>query len=241
MKTQQIFLEKIREGKGTTIITIDGFLNEGNDNTQDWNNALKIKYPNNPWFHLHWESENINKLIKKTALSFLLAYTIPTTMIFMVTSLISVPIVLIRFSGVILTWRKALKNSEKAGESLPKIIEELKVRKIILIGHSLGTRVIYHCLKNIKTKTIFEIHLLGGAVNNNKLKWKLIEDKIENRIFNYHSDNDRILQSFYKVGALDNNPIGREKIETKKTSNINVTELVKGHTEFKTEFHKYMN
>ncbi|WP_055446250.1 DUF726 domain-containing protein [Lacinutrix mariniflava] len=177
MKRNQMFLEKIRDGKGTTIITIDGFLNEGNSNIDDWQKALRNKYPNNPWFHLHWKSENLNKLIQKTATSFLLAYSIPATLSLMATSIISIPVVLIRFSGIIFSWRKALKISEKTGENLPKIIEELKVEKIILVGHSLGSRVIYHCLKKIKTNTVYEIHLLGGAVNNNKLKWELIENR----------------------------------------------------------------
>lgn len=57
-----ITLEK--PGVGPAVIVINGFLCEG-DLINEWNNVLKTRFPNNPWYHAKWESKRLKRLEAK--------------------------------------------------------------------------------------------------------------------------------------------------------------------------------
>lgn len=231
---------KKRNGIYPAVITIDGFLNEGLDNAHEWEIGMKEKYSLNAWYHLEWQSENMKKLLKRIIPIF--AVLVPTNMI-PFASLITIPIVGMSMPSVIKTWRSALKQSEEAGKLLSQELTEHECDEFILIGHSLGSRVIYNCLDNLdgyNKNIIYDIHLLGGAVSNNATNWLKAEKTVKNKIYNYYSFKDWVLQTAYRLGTFDGNPIGRTEIATSKTENINVTEYVNSHLTFKKQFGHYI-
>lgn len=240
-KNIEVFnLIKKKDGINPAIITIDGFLNEGVDNVLEWEIALKEKYPLNAWYHLNWQSENFKKLLRRTLGVF--AKLIPISFI-PTAFLISIPQIGWGIGGVVQTWLMALKKSEQAGKLLSKELMKFENNDFILIGHSLGSRVIYNCLDNLRMsemKIIYDIHLLGGAVSNNLEIWLRAENAVKNNIYNYYSYQDKVLQIAYKLGTFDNNPIGRTEIATNKSKNINVTHIVNSHMTFKNTFGHYI-
>lgn len=231
---------KKRDGILPAVITIDGFLNEGKDNAHEWEIGMKEKYPLNAWYHLEWQSENLKKCLKRIFPIF--AKLMPLSIIPLATS-ITFPLIGQCMSGIIKTWLNALKQSEEVGKLLSQKLTEFECDEFILIGHSLGSRVIYNCLDNLEgyNKTIiYDIHLLGGAVSNNAINWVKAEKTVKNKIYNYYSHRDRVLQTAYSLGTFEGNPIGRTEIETNKTENKNVTEYVKNHGAYKKQFGHYI-
>lgn len=231
---------KKRNGNLPAIITIDGFLNQDKDDIKEWETTIKKKYPNNTWYHLNWQSENSKQLLRRT-LERLGISLIPNPIAIL--NITKLPRILIGLSGITKTWKNALRNSEKTGKLLSDVLFNCEIDEFILIGHSLGGRVIFNCLNNLKLnnkKIIQDVHLLGGAVSNNMVNWSLAEKAVKNKIYNYYSKKDSVLQIAYKLGTLDNNPIGRDIINTEKSENINVTQLVNSHMAFKKHFEHYI-
>jgi len=227
------YLEKKRDGVYPYIITIDGFLNEGNNENGEWETILHTKFKNNAWLHLHWESENKSKLIKGILSGGILSSRLIISPLFR-------PTVAIKKS-----WNNALKKSEEIGKNLSRSLENYQKNNenYILLGHSLGSRVIYFCLKehyNNKVQVVKEVHLLGGAVENHAEKWLDVEKSVKNKIFNYYTKNDKVLKFAYQLGTFKTNPIGRNIIASKKAINKDVSKQVKGHLDFKKEFTNYV-
>jgi hypothetical protein len=217
---------------------VDGFLNQDKDDIKEWEVAIVKKYPNNAWYHLNWQSENSKELLRRTLKRLGIAL-IPNPFFY----LTSIPKIIVGLSGITKTWKNALRNSEQTGNLLSKVLLNCEIDEYILIGHSLGSRVIFNCLYNLKVnekKIINDVHLLGGAVSNNIGNWTLAENSVKNEIYNYYSKKDSVLKIAYKLGTLDNNPIGRTVINTKKTKNINVTKFVDSHMTFKKTFKHYI-
>lgn len=113
--------------------------------------------------------------------------------------------------------------------------------KFILVGHSLGCRVISSCLEELSItnyREVSEIHLLGGAIGNNEDRWNRVKKPVSGNIYNYSCQNDNVLKTLYKVGTFfASKPIGTHPIEIGGVVNIDVTESVSGHMDYKNKAH----
>jgi len=137
-----------------------------------------------------------------------------------------------------IAWVNAMKNAEKTGELLGKVLSTYN-QDIILCGHSLGSRVIYYALEylsdnKIHISNILEIHLLGGAIGNKTSDWKSVKKFTNANIYNYYSSNDDVLKYLYTLGTIfKSEPIGRHEIDVNGIKNINTTTRVDGHSGYK--------
>mgnify|MGYP003132014868 CR=1 FL=1 len=247
---------KIKPGSGIPIICIDGFLNEKSKDAADsWLDPIAKKYPENSIYYVRWESKRLrdiassfggvgtNAMGRRTAVRAALSASktaakklAPVGFAIQALGLASNP------------WSVAGVKAYQTGALLADIIARTE-GKYILIGHSLGARVIYSCLSALKTKHeqyIQDVHLLGGAVNNlysddeedgDKANWYGIEKAVAGNIFNYYSLEDDVLKYLYRIGEgvkFDfGEPIGRNPIESQAVTNIDMTEFVSGHTRYK--------
>jgi hypothetical protein len=239
---------RIKAGTGMPVIFIDGFLSQNNIDTNDWQAQLKEIYPNNPWYYVTWESKRLydigKSLINTSGQKAVEALIIelakkaskaavqkagPLGQIYSVLGLINNP------------WSIACTKAGQMGVLLADILARTN-KKYILCGHSLGARVIYYALEALGTKEdklIYDVHLLGGAVGNDKKDWEKAKKAVSGKINNYKSDNDYVLSTMYKLGTFfTSNPIGLNDIEVAKINTIDVTSIVKGHMEYKNNFAK---
>lgn len=220
-----------RRGKMPHVITINGFLNEGNKNVENWKSTIQMKFPKQSWSHLDWESQNISSMIfGRDILEHILVS----------------PLHIGLTGKLIQTWIRAVQNTEITGQMLANYIIKQRKRtptaSFILIGHSLGARVIYHTLRNLAEhkeqkllkEVICDVHLLGGAVGNCRENWKKTTKCVQGRIYNYYSKNDLVLDVLYRLGTIfSNEPIGISPIpKTRNIVNRNVTSHVFGHMDF---------
>ncbi|MEM3063811.1 MAG: DUF726 domain-containing protein [Candidatus Nitrosotenuis sp.] len=103
--------------------------------------------------------------------------------------------------------------ARKNGANLARFITDFKKNypsvKIRLIGHSLGTEVIAHsisCLKN-KKDMVEAVYFFGSSLETNSLKLSnfgnIFQNVVRQKILNYYSKNDVVLQNSYKNHIAD--------------------------------------
>lgn len=226
-----------KEGKGSTVIFIDGFLSADNAyKTRDWESQLEKLYPDNPWTCLMWNAKSV-KDIQKNLAKHLGAYSLGPE--------IGLPIHLfLLFKN---SWRGALVNAQRTGKHLADSLEEVQFFKksFILCGHSLGARVIFYALEALASKNmriIEDVHLLGGAVGNKKDDWKNAKKSVTGTITNYKCKHDQVLSKGYTAGTFfTSDPIGLYDINVEGVINIDCSSIVTGHMEYKSNFAKIAN
>jgi hypothetical protein len=138
-----------------------------------------------------------------------------------------------------------MRRAEKTGVLLADILKRTN-KKYIILSHSLGCRVTYSALRALVTadgNMIEEVHLLGGAVDNDRENWKIAKRAVSGKIHNHFSQNDWVLKVLYKAGTFfQSRPIGYERINrVAGIRNIDVTRHVKGHMECKPKAIDYLN
>jgi len=243
-------IKKIRDGKNPAIITINGFLSGKKEEVSHWENSIDKIYPNNAWYHVNWEAKklaDIGKFIIKKAGTEAVKEALlevakkataqagkqlaPAYTVAQVIALATNP------------WHTAMVKAEQTGVLLADILKRCNQQDFILIGHSLGARVIYNCLSTLattKNKNIHSVHLLGGAIDNDSTYWTCAQEAVKYKIYNYHTKDDLILKYLYSVGTFfSSSPIGRNTIHASKVKNINVSGYVNGHMDFKQNFYEY--
>jgi len=245
-----------RRGSGTQIVFINGLGSQSKSLLHHWKPTLRYNFGNNTWYELEWESKrrsDLGKLIRKELYKRTFRKTLEIaakTATKQAAKKLSPAFwlsTLLEFGGN--PWFVALSKAQKTGQLLADLILRADGRaRYVLMGHSLGARVIYYTLQalakaKVKQPRIREVHLLGGAVGRDRKSWTGIDSAVSGQICNYYSENDEVLRVLYKPGTLFmSKPIGRAPIlyRSTKIRNINVTNLVNGHNEFKKHFHEFI-
>lgn len=244
-------ITKVKDGSGPALIFINGFLSQKNQDSSDWVKAVSSKYPNNPYYYVNWESSSlyemgnllgkglggaafnkfISELMKRGSKSFAQKLN-PLNWAQTVSELIGNP------------WHTSMVKASMTGILLADLIARTNnPNGFILMGHSLGSRVIYYLLCALSTKNISQINdvfLLGGAVDRKDSKgWNEAIKAVKGKIINCYSNNDSTLKFLYQgANALSSSPIGLGNIEVshEKLVNKNVTSTIDGHMQYKEKF-----
>lgn len=237
-------ITKHRDGNYPAIVTISGFLSEDFDNRLNWQNSILNAFPDSEWFHLEWNTQKFP--FKKKKYSNKVTVYVPkssnpkwnwikTATIFAFTYTRTAHLLLNNW------WHLTVRNSKHTGKLLGDTIMACKHKEFILVGHSLGARVIHNCLEHISNQdfetNIKEVHLLGGAVNSRKLKWEKTVNTVNDKIYNYYSKNDWVLKFLYGPFMIDRYPIGLQKIDLPYFENIDSSKFISGHKEYIPNFH----
>lgn len=241
-------IRKQNEGYNNhNIIYINGFLSQDEEDFRDWTKNLKKDYVNTSWYGIKWESKARKQLGKSICLDATGNGAIKYAKILskraakeggkklnpliwakLLTDAISNP------------WHSTMVKAAMTGILLADLISRNKDQTFTLMGHSLGCRVIYYVLETLSTKEkkfIKDVYLLGGAVDRKDSEgWTKACESVSGNIYNCHSQNDFVLKYLYKgASALFSDPIGYDKIkvDNETIKNIDCTEFVNSHMEWK--------
>ncbi|KAI0540841.1 hypothetical protein GGR58DRAFT_89884 [Xylaria digitata] len=134
-------------------------------------------------------------------------------------------------------WSIASQRAQKAGEVLADALinKAQGERPVTLVGYSLGARVIYICLQQLARRKAFGLVenavLLGAPAPSSSAEWRRIRSVVTGRVVNAYSPGDYILAFLYRTGSIQFGVAGLQPIlAVKGIENINVSDLVEGHT-----------
>lgn len=131
-----------------------------------------------------------------------------------------------------LEWNRANNNAREAGEGYTvPILRSLPRRRLTLVGHSLGAKVVYFALQSMddaRELRIGDVALLAGAVHGGSDRdWVKAASRIRGRLVNVYNGRDECLGLKFALGEAlrlsPGTPCGRsgiEAIHTRRASNI---------------------
>lgn len=232
-------LVKVRSGSAPTIICIDGFLTKDDETASEWLAGLPIRYSKRAVYILKWDSKNLRDFSKIFQSAGLFQKTlIPSSYLVGMMGIASVAILARE------PWLQARNNTVDAGRWLTDYIQQ-NGGEYVLMGHSLGARVVYYCLDSLRASyhygAVQDAYLFGGAIDNKAceetqadINWHGFDETVSGKIHNYYSDEDSILKYLFNLAeGFTEDPIGRCRIEHDNVKNYDVTENIMGHTEYK--------
>jgi len=240
-KTEEYFspeLVKIRDGDFPALICIDGFLTKGTDTSQEWLAGLPCRYAARAVYVLRWDSKNIEDF--SALLDLMTDYKNFDPIMYATSHAWNGIAQQDRFAyaesdngdgwltKVYEPWLKARDNAHNTGMWLAFQIQNMasedrdaiNAGSFVLLGHSLGARVIYYCLDALRTlsqtdqrlsNTIAQVYLFGGAVGHsanagsvyndggvsNTVNWHGFNHLVKGQINNYYSDQDNVLKYLF--------------------------------------------
>jgi len=244
-------------GRGERIILINGFLSQktGGD-LSNWRTGLEENFSQKSWYSVNWESKSlyaigsligkgvagkaftvfINKIAKRASKKAASKIN-PLNWLSTIAEIFGNP------------WHSSIAKASMTGIMLADIISRTKGRsQYSLFAHSLGTRVVHYLLLSLSTKHkkyIKDVYLLGGTVDRNDNKtWKQASNSVSGNIYNCYSTNDDVLRFLFKPSTCFlKNPIGLGEIKSDADNilNINVSDIVSGHMQYKKKLPKILH
>ncbi|KAD7479196.1 hypothetical protein E3N88_02332 [Mikania micrantha] len=219
------------QGRLAVEILISGFVFEEQDFLRPWEGQLD----NMESYALQWESKHLiavstaiqdwlsstlaMELMRRGAMmtvlsSFLSAFAWPATLLYL-TDLIDSK------------WTIAVNRSDKAGKLLAEVfIKGLQGnRPVILVGFSLGARVIFKCLQYLAETgydgIVERVVLLGAPVSIQGENWGTVRKVVSGRFINAYSTNDWMLGVAFRASLLSQGLAGIQAVNVPGIENKN--------------------
>ncbi|KAK0631710.1 hypothetical protein B0T14DRAFT_415419 [Immersiella caudata] len=132
----------------------------------------------------------------------------------------------------------ARNRSDKAGKILADaLINRVQgERPVTLVGYSLGSRVIYACLRSLAERRAFglidTVVLIGSPVPSNNDHWLLMRTMVSGKIHNVYSENDYLLAFLYRATSMQLGVAGLQEIVVEGVENLNLSAEVQGHLRY---------
>jgi pimeloyl-ACP methyl ester carboxylesterase len=235
-------IEQVRAGSGTPVVFATGFLTEGQSAWSSWQRLIDTRYPDSPVYQVHWGAKELRDLTAlvtaagaKAAVRTMLlkgarrgskAAGIPGMGLVMgVHELATNP------------WTVAKTRAGMTGATLADLIVRSAEGPYVLMGHSLGARVMLTAAQALGTRSdeahIEAMHLLGAAVGK-KGHWHDLSHAVRDEVWNYWSENDAVLQWVYRLAEGGEAAVGQRGFDSKRPGikDRNVSRLVAGHSEY---------
>ena len=231
-------LIEIRKGIQPTVIIINGFLSKNTNEVDDWLEVVDELYPDNRVVHAKWDAGNLLDVISDKGL---LENTQPNRLSKNGVAGLMASAVAIGVNKAAGHWKNAFHETRAVGIELSAAIENTtQLHGCILMGHSLGARVIHHTLAELQTPLVSKAYFLAGAVSSEPEVWDSIFTKHSHTKFiNCMSKTDSTLKYGYSAGCLfDHQPIGLSPLGNStdlNVINIDASKHAKGHQDFKNE------
>ncbi|KAH6717859.1 hypothetical protein BKA61DRAFT_670284 [Leptodontidium sp. MPI-SDFR-AT-0119] len=231
------------EGRRLRVtIGINGWLNGKDDVVKPW----RVLGRESEVFALRYEMEalialgtSLENMVSSYAWSFVKVEILKRTVLASLWSALW-PVYLLKMATSIDNpFAVARNRSEKAGEVLADALinKAQGERPVTLIGYSLGSRVIYSCLKSLAERKAFglveSVVFIGSPVPSNSNNWRVMRSVVSGKIINVYSENDYILAFLYRATSIQFGVAGLQEIsDVEGIDNLNLSKEVSGHLRY---------
>lgn len=198
-------------------------------------------------YSVNWEPEMLQstgqtiQILGTEALTQTIQQILGATVLSTLMAGLSTPLILTKISYLIDNpWTTALARGDAAGLILADSIidRNLGMRPITLVGFSLGSRVIYACLKELSRRgavgLIQNVYMFGSPVVAKKDDYIRCRSVVSGRFVNGYATNDWILGYLFRATSGGVMRIaGLASVDVPGIENIDVTEDVPGHMAYR--------
>ena len=235
---------RLRSGRGTPVLVASGFTTEGDLRWAHWRRIIDQRYPDNPVYRVHWGAKELKAFgslatlgaSKGAAAVFAKSLAAKAAK----QGAKKVPFLgVVWFGKDIVTnpWSTAKARSEMTGVALADIIARTETNAFVLVGHSLGARVMCTAATTLGTREstpkLESVHLLGAAVSTGE-EWRPLNDSVHEYVWNYWSKNDAVLRQVYRAVQAGKTAVGTQGFKTghPKIKDRNVSNRVPSHSAY---------
>ncbi|KAH8705644.1 hypothetical protein BGW36DRAFT_367948 [Talaromyces proteolyticus] len=198
-------------------------------------------------FALRWEYEallnlgNSMRALVTTAAWKVASHQILVRTIFAgLMSALLLPVGLMRLARIAANpFSVAISRADKAGEVLADALinKAQGERPVTLVGYSLGSRVIYSCLRSLAKRRAYGLIesaiLMGSPIPADLVEWQLMRAVVSGRLVNIYSEKDSVLALLYRATHFEVDISGLQAVkEVPTVENVNVSETVNGHLRY---------
>ena len=188
-------IELVRPGVGTPVVFATGFLTEGRSAWAEWQRLIDTRYPKAPVYQVHWGAKELKDLTallasnggKAAVRAILVQGARRGKKTF---GLPGIGWALGAHGVATNPWTVAKTRAGMTGAALAALIARTIDGPYVLMGHSLGARVMVTAAQTLATQPgpprIESMHLLGAAVGR-KGDWRSLEAAVTGTVWNYWS------------------------------------------------------
>lgn len=240
-------IELLRPGAGgKPVVVANGFLTDNaSDKWGGWRALVDSKYPDSPVYRVHWGAKELKDfglmtgelmgiagggaavkgaaaLANKAGAKILGRAVSPALY---AADLAKNP------------WHVAKSRADKTGVILGDLLARTECDSYVLMGHSLGARLMVVAADALGTKPngprIHAAHLFGAAIGA-KSNWDSLTAAVDEAVYGYHSTNDRVLKYVYKTVQAGQAAAGYEGFSPASTKliNVDVSASVNSHSDY---------
>jgi hypothetical protein len=198
-------------------------------------------------YSVNWEPDMLQstgatiQILATEALTSTIQQILGATMLATLMAGISPPIILLKISYLIDNpWTVSLARADATGLILADslIDRNLGVRPVTLVGFSLGSRVIFSCLKELAKRgaigLIQNVYMFGSPVVAQKDEYIRARSIVSGRFVNGYATNDWILGYLFRATSGGIRRVaGLNKVEVAGIENRDITEWVPGHMAYR--------
>ncbi|KAK6587292.1 hypothetical protein PZA11_000582 [Diplocarpon coronariae] len=202
-----------------------------------------------------WEPEMLQSMgatiniLATEALTQGLQQVLGSTILTSLMAALTLPVILTKLSYLIDNpWTVSLDRANAAGLILADslIDRNLGTRPITFVGYSLGSRVIFACLRELARKGAYglvqNVYLFGSPIVAKKDEYLKARSVVAGRFVNGYARNDWILGYLFRLtsGGISRVAGLAPVEEIPGLENVDVTELVPGHMAYRTAMPKLL-
>lgn len=235
-------IELVRPGVGTPVVFATGFLTEGRSAWGDWQRLIDTRYPVAPVYQAHWGAKELKDLTallttnggKAAVRAILVQGARRGKKTF---GLPGIGWALGAHGVATNPWTVAKTRASMTGVSLAALIARTIDGPYVLMGHSMGARVMVTAAQTLATQPrpprIESMHLFGAAVGR-KGDWRSLEAAVTGTVWNYWSRNDNVLRRLYTLAEIGETAAGQTGFRSRfpRIKDRDVSRLVSRHSEY---------
>ncbi|XP_075236400.1 transmembrane and coiled-coil domain-containing protein 4-like [Lycorma delicatula] len=203
----------------------------------------------NEQYYLRYESSYLLELGKAMDYFLSIAVSVATQQVLKYTvlsglvSAIAWPSSILGLASVIDNpWGVCCRRSAQVGKQLAEVLlsREHGQRPVVLVGFSLGARVIYYCLREMSNRKgcegiVQDAIMIGAPCGAHPDDWRKLTRVVAGRLVNGFCRTDWLLRFLYRTLSM---PVGGVAglqpidLEDRRMQNIDLSSIVSGHSEY---------